>query len=87
MIYQLENFSVTEPPPGQAVGLSRTMVVILDGSSAVEAHVRSNLGYLTCLRHLIESSHKSDFLYFISDLFSLVRAHHVLSYHGSYIRW
>ena len=31
------------------------MVLILDSNSEIGAHVRSNLGYLTCLRHLISS--------------------------------
>ena len=37
------------------------MVLILDCISEIGVHVRSNLCYLTCLRHQIESSRKSDF--------------------------
>ena len=37
------------------------MVLLLDGNSEIGAHVRSNLCYLICLRHLIKlRSHKSD---------------------------
>ena len=32
-----------------------TMVLILDGNSEIGAHVRSNLCYLSCLKHLIRS--------------------------------
>ena len=32
-----------------------TMVLILDGNSVMNAHVRSNLYCLICLRHLIKS--------------------------------
>ena len=40
----------------------QTMVLILDGNLDMGAHVRSNLCYLTWLRHLIKScSHKSGF--------------------------
>ena len=41
-----------------------TMVLILDGNPEIGAHVRSNLCYLICLRHLIKySGHKSDFVF------------------------
>ena len=32
-----------------------TMVLILDSNKKIGTHLRSNLGYLTCLRHLISS--------------------------------
>ena len=36
-------------------GPALVMVLILDGSSEMVAHVRSNLSYLICLRNLIRS--------------------------------
>ena len=36
-------------------GLISPMVLILDGSSEIDAHLRSNRCYLTCLRHLIRT--------------------------------
>ena len=49
-------------------GTLKTMVLIPDGNSAIGAHV--HLYYLICLRHLLRK-----------DLFSYMRAQHVLSYH------
>ena len=40
--------------------------------------------YLIVLKHLIKSSHKADFL-FRKNLFSVIRAQHVLSYHEIYV--
>ena len=39
------------------------MVLIWDGNSEINAHVRSNPCYLICIRHLIHSSQKSDFFF------------------------
>ena len=50
------------------------MVLILDGNLEIGAHVRCNFCYFTCLRHLIECSHKSDFYFFRKDLLSYMRA-------------
>ena len=59
------------------------MVFILDGNSYIGAHVRSNLCYLICLRHLIRSKEAQNkiFVSFTKYLFSFMRAQHVLSYH------
>ena len=32
----------------------KTMVLILDGNSRIDAHVKSNFCYLICLRHMID---------------------------------
>ena len=56
------------------------MVLILDGNSEVVAHIKNNLCHLICLRHLIESSHKSDTFFFF------MRAQHVLSYHLPWVQ-
>ena len=39
----------------QQHALQRSMALILDGNSEIGSHVRSNLCYLICLRHLIIS--------------------------------
>jgi len=60
------------------------MVRILDGNSdhVANAHVRSNLCYLISLRHLIRSRAGTNRILFIrTDLFSFMRAQHVLSYY------
>ena len=59
------------------------MVLILDGISELGAHVRSNLGYLVCLRHSNKSSAVTDriFFFFRKDLFPFMREQPVLSYH------
>ena len=43
----------------------QSKLLILDGNLEIGAHVRSNLRYSICLRHLNESSHKSEF--FLSE--------------------
>ena len=43
-----------------------TVVLLLDGNSEIDAHVRINLGYLICLKHLfvyIESSKNMNLSY------------------------
>ena len=45
-----------------------SIVVLLDGNSEIIAHVRSNLFYLICIRHLIRSICKK------SEFFSLKRS-------------
>ena len=59
-----------------------SMVLILDGNLEIGApHVRSNICYLICLRHLIGSRAVTNRICSLrKDLFSFVRAHHVLSY-------
>ena len=58
------------------------MVLILDGNSLICAHVKHNLCYSTCLRHLIISRAVTNRVFlFEKELFSLMRAPHVLSYH------
>ena len=62
------------------------MVLILDGKSEIGAHVRSNLCYLSCLRHLIRSRAVINHIFFLrKDLFSFMRAQNVLSYHLIYV--
>ena len=60
------------------------MAVKLDDNPLLGAHVMSNLCYLICLRQLIRSeiSYKSDFFFSPprKDIFSFIRARHVLSY-------
>ena len=65
------------------------MVLILDGTSEIGAHVRSNFCLLTCLRHLSRAREEENlfFLAFAKDLFSFMRAQHVLSYHLIYVPW
>ena len=62
------------------------MVLILDGSSEIGAHVRSNLGHIICLRHLFRSRTVTNRTIFFlgKDLFSVISAQHVLSYHCHY---
>ena len=55
------------------------MELILDGNSEIDAHIRSNLCYLICLRHLIRS-HNLDFS--TNEPIFLHAAQHFLSYHG-----
>ena len=56
------------------------MVLILDGNSEMCVHVGSMLFDLFKAFDYIESSHKSDF-FLRKDLFFIMRAQHVLSYH------
>ena len=56
-------------------------VLILDGNSEVGVYVRSKLCYLICLRHLIRPIELKNPNLFRKDLFSFMRAIHVLSYH------
>ena len=58
------------------------MVLILDGNSVIDAHVRSNRFYLICLRHFISSRTVTNRFFFLrKDLLSFMRAQHVLTYH------
>ena len=56
------------------------MVFILDDNSEIGAHEQSLLFHLFKAFDKIESRHKSD-IFFRKDLFSFMRAKHVLSYH------
>ena len=58
------------------------MVLILDGNSEIVAHEWSEIGNLTCLRHLLQfdSSHEFEVI-FKNDPFSFKHAQLVLSYH------
>ena len=53
------------------------MVLILDGHSEIDAHVRSNLCFFTCIRLLISSRAGK----IGKDLLCIMRAQHVMSYH------
>ena len=58
------------------------MVFILDGNSEIEAHVRSNLCYLTCIRLLIKARAVTNRIFSIlKDIFSFILAQHGMSYH------
>ena len=57
------------------------MVLIFDCNSEVGAHVRSNLCILICLMHLIKLRDVTNRICLGKDLFSFMRAQHVLSYH------
>ena len=60
------------------------MVLILVGNSEIGAHVLwSKLCYLICLRHLIRSRAIANRIFFLRKDF--MRAHHVMSYHLSYV--
>ena len=61
------------------------MVLILDGDPEIGAHWRSNSVIFKGFEKL-ESSHKSD-LFPQKYLFSLMRTHHILSYHLTYVSW
>ena len=54
-----------------------TMMLTSDGNLEIGAYVRSDVCYLICVRHLIRSRLVTN----RKDLFSLMRAQHVLSYH------
>ena len=63
------------------------MVLILDGNSELGAQVRSNLCYLICLRHLLWSGAVTKRIFFLQkDLFSFMRAPHVLVSHKIRLR-
>ena len=58
------------------------MVIILDGNSGIGAHVGNNLCYSICFRHFIRSKAVTNRIFFPrKDIFSFMRAQHVLSYH------
>ena len=58
------------------------------GNSEIDAHVRSNLCYLTCSRHLIRSRDQSLIDFFLHKcLFSFMRAPYVLSDHLIQVAW
>ena len=59
----------------------RIMVLILDGNSLTDVHVKHNICNWTCLRHLI--THKS-VIFIRKDLFSFMREQHAMSYHKYY---
>ena len=60
----------------------RSFDIILDGNSKIGAHVRRNLSYLICLRHLIGSRAVTYRIFFLwKYLFSSIRSQHVLSYY------
>ena len=60
------------------------MVLIWDGNSLTVAHVRRNLCFFTCLRHLIRSRAVRNRIFPCKNLFSLLRAQNVLNYHLIY---
>ena len=59
----------------------KIMVLVLENNSDIGANVRSNLFFI-CLRHLISSAEVTNHISFSKkNLFSFMRAQHVLSYH------
>ena len=64
------------------------MVLISNGNSEIDAHVRSNLCYLICSRHLIRSRPVTDQISFsIINLFFFMDTQDVLSYHLTKVPW
>ena len=64
--------------------LDTTPVLILNGNS----HVRSNLCYFICSSHLIRSRAVTHRIFLLrKDLFSIMCAKNILSYHLIYIPW
>ena len=57
------------------------IALLLDGNSEIGAHVKSNLCYLICSRHLICSRADTKRIFIRKPLLSFVRTQHVLSYH------
>ena len=54
---------------------------ILDGNSGIGAHVRCNLCYFICLRHLIWLRAVTNQIFSPKDLFSFMCEQHFLRYH------
>ena len=62
--------------------LGAPMVLLLYGSSEIGAHIMGKICYLICLRHLFYSRAVTNRIFFPrKNLFSLMRAQHVLNYH------
>ena len=62
--------------------IAESMVPMLEGNSEISAHIRINLYYLICLRHLIRPRAVTHEIFFLQkDLFSFMREQHVLRYH------
>ena len=56
--------------------------LILYGDSNIGTHVRSNLCYLICLRHLLISREVTNRIFFLrKDQFSSMRGQHIFRYH------
>ena len=59
----------------------QSMVLVSDGNSEIGVHVRRNICYLICLRHLIRPRAVTNRIYILrKDLFHFMRVQHVLSY-------
>ena len=61
--------------------LNYIMILIFDGSSEIGAHIRSDFCYMIVLRHSNRSSAVTGLNYSLKDLFSFIRAQHILSYY------
>ena len=62
-----------------------SQVLILDGNSEIGVHARNDACYLICLRHLFRSRLVTNLkLFSRKELFFLLRAQYVLSYHIRY---
>ena len=57
------------------------------GNSEIGAHVRSNLCYWICLRHWIRLRAATNRVFFLTVLFTFMRAQHGLSYHLIQVPW
>ena len=62
------------------------MVPTLDGSSEIDAHVWSEIGYLIYLRCICLDLQQLKFI-FQTKLFSFIRAQRVLSHHLMSVLW
>ena len=59
----------------------KIMVLMVDGYVVIGAHVRSNLCYFIFLTNLSRSRAIRNRIFSSKDLFSVMRAHYILSYH------
>ena len=67
--------------PGYICTLYYIMVLKLIGNSEKSAHLRNNLCYLICSRHVIRSEAVTNQIFFLSEKNFIPSAQHVLSYH------
>jgi len=54
--------------------LSGIMVLKVDGNSKIDAHIRSNLGYLVCLSHVITLRAVTNSFFFLTYFPTFVRS-------------
>ena len=87
-LYLKEEFLPFQTFSGHRKSLQEIMVLISDGYSEIGTHVRSNICYLICLRHLIISRAVTKDIFLVrKDQFSLMHAKHDLKYHLIKVPW